>query len=255
MKTALVTGASRGIGKAVALLLAKQGYTVGVNYLKNRAAALRTVTEILSSGGDASELPFDVGDFLQVKSGIEAFVSKYKRLDVLVLNAGISHFGLLDDVSEEEYEAVMRTNLKGAYNCVKAAAPYMTGAGKGSIVAVSSVWGETGASCEAVYSASKAGVVGLVKALAKEYALAGVRVNCVSPGFVGTEMNDRLSEKERGGIFGADSDEPRRLSGGNCPCSCFSRRRRLVIHHRSGFVRQRRTVYIIIIQHNKEFFL
>ena len=197
MKTALVTGASRGIGKAVALLLAKQGYTVGVNYLKNRAAALRTVTEILSSGGDASELPFDVGDFLQVKSGIEAFVSKYKRLDVLVLNAGISHFGLLDDVSEEEYEAVMRTNLKGAYNCVKAAAPYMTGAGKGSIVAVSSVWGETGASCEAVYSASKARVVGLVKALAKEYALAGVRVNCVSPGFVGTEMNDRLSEKER----------------------------------------------------------
>ena len=142
MKTALVTGASRGIGKAVALLLAKQGYTVGVNYLKNRAAALRTVTEILSSGGDASELPFDVGDFLQVKSGIEAFVSKYKRLDVLVLNAGISHFGLLDDVSEEEYEAVMRTNLKGAYNCVKAAAPYMTGAGKGSIVAVSSVWGK-----------------------------------------------------------------------------------------------------------------
>lgn len=130
MKTALVTGASRGIGKAVALLLAKQGYTVGVNYLKNRAAALRTVTEILSSGGDASELPFDVGDFLQVKSGIEAFVSKYKRLDVLVLNAGISHFGLLDDVSEEEYEAVMRTNLKGAYNCVKAAAPYMTGAGQ-----------------------------------------------------------------------------------------------------------------------------
>ena len=124
MKTALVTGASRGIGKAVALLLAKQGYTVGVNYLKNRAAALRTVTEILSSGGNASELPFDVGDFLQVKSGIETFVSKYKRLDVLVLNAGISHFGLLDDVSEEEYEAVMRTNLKGAYNCVKAAAPY-----------------------------------------------------------------------------------------------------------------------------------
>ena len=134
---------------------------------------------------------------MQVKSGIEAFVSIYKRLDVLVLNAGISHFGLLDDVSEEEYEAVMRTNLKGAYNCVKAAAPYMTGAGKGSIVAVSSVWGETGASCEAVYSASKAGVVGLVKDLAKEYALAGVRVNCVSPGFVGTEMNDRLSEKER----------------------------------------------------------
>ena len=250
MKTALVTGASRGIGKAVALLLAKQGYTVGVNYLKNRAAALRTVTEILSSGGDASELPFDVGDFLQVKSGIEAFVSKYKRLDVLVLNAGISHFGLLDDVSEEEYEAVMRTNLKGAYNCVKAAAPYMTGAGKGSIVAVSSVWGETGASCEAVYSASKAGVVGLVKALAKEYALAGVRVNCVSPG------NERQTvRKGEGGIFGADSDEPRRLSGGNCPCSCFSRWRRLVIHHRSGFVRQRRTVYIIIIQHNKEFFL
>lgn len=114
-----------------------------------------------------------------------------------MLNAGVSEFGLLSDSTDDEYERVMQTNLKGVYNCVKAAAPIMTCAGRGSIVAVSSVWGETGASCEAIYSASKAGVIGMVKALAKEYALAGVRVNCVSPGYVSTDMNQRLTEQEK----------------------------------------------------------
>ncbi|MBS1416471.1 MAG: 3-oxoacyl-ACP reductase FabG [Clostridia bacterium] len=197
MKTVLITGASRGIGRAAALLLASRGYSVGVNFLKNKPKALQTVNEILSAGGDACEFCFDVGDFRQVKNGIDAFIARYKKIDALVLNAGVSEFGLLSDSTDDEYERVMQTNLKGVYNCVKAAAPIMTCAGRGSIVAVSSVWGETGASCEAIYSASKAGVIGMVKALAKEYALAGVRVNCVSPGYVSTDMNQRLTEQEK----------------------------------------------------------
>lgn len=197
MKTVLVTGASRGIGRATALLLAAQGYTVGVNYIKNKKAAAETVNAIIQNGGDASEFCFDVGDFNQTKKSIDAFVEKYKKIDALVLNAGISESGLLVDTTEDMYERVMGTNLKGIYNCVKAAAPYMLHRGSGSIVAVSSVWGEMGASCETVYSASKAGVIGMVKALAKEYALAGIRVNCVSPGYIDTEMNAGLTEQEK----------------------------------------------------------
>ena len=162
----------------------------------------RTVTEILSSGGDASELPFDVGDFLQVKSGIEAFVSKYKRLDVLVLNAGISHFGLLDDVSEEEYEAVMRTNLKGAYNCVKAAAPYMTGAGKGSIVAGFFRMGGNGRFLRRLLTPlPKRESSDWSRLLPRNTLWRECAVNCASSRLCRhSGMNDRLSEKEGGDV-------------------------------------------------------
>ena len=192
MKVALITGASGGIGEAISRLFAKNGYFVGVHCNKNRESASELAKEICGE-----VLNFDVRDEKKTAESIKAFIEKYGKVDVLVNNAGIAgKIKPLIDTTEEEYDSVTDTNLKGAYIVTKSVLPSMISRG-GSIVNVSSMWGIAGGSCEAIYSASKAAIIGFTKALAKEYSGANIRVNAVAPGFIDTKMNDCISEKDK----------------------------------------------------------
>ena len=192
MKTVLVTGASGGIGGAISRLFARYGYKVGVNYNNNKDVAERLANEI---GGEA--IKFDVSDGSATENAVKDFINRYGRIDALINNAGVA-LGIkpIIDVSEEEFDFAFGVNVKGVYNTVKAVLPHMIGRG-GSIVNVSSMWGISGGSCEAVYSATKAAVIGFTKALAKEYANSGVRINAVAPGLIDTAMNDNLSNSDK----------------------------------------------------------
>jgi 3-oxoacyl-[acyl-carrier protein] reductase len=180
MKRALVTGASRGIGAACARALAREGYFVGVNYVASREKAEQLAEEL---GGVA--LKADVSETSQVRGMFEQFGDA----DVLVCNAGVAMNGLITDGEDTQWRRVLDVNLTGAIACCRAAIPHMVRHQWGRIILVSSVWGVCGAACEAVYSASKAGLVGLCRALAKELGPSGVTVNCVAPGVIDTEMN------------------------------------------------------------------
>ncbi|SHI10698.1 3-oxoacyl-[acyl-carrier protein] reductase [Sporobacter termitidis DSM 10068] len=188
MKTALVTGASRGIGAACVRSLAADGYDVTVNYLKSEDAALHLAREL---GGAAVRA--DVSDSAQVRRLFEEIAPP----DVLVCSAGASLIKLLTDTSEAEWRQLLELNLGGVINCCQAAIPSMVRKKSGRIIVVSSVWGVVGASCEAVYSASKAALIGLVKSLAKELGPSGITVNCVAPGVIETDMNAALDEATR----------------------------------------------------------
>ncbi|MBQ7642962.1 MAG: SDR family oxidoreductase [Clostridia bacterium] len=192
MKTVLITGASGGIGVALCRKFASEGYIVGVNYNKNA----RSATEISKEVGGLL-LPFDVTDGAAAERGIKEFAEKCGHIDALVNNAGVAiPIKPLLDVTDEEYEMAFSVNVKGVYNCTKSVLPYMLGRG-GSIVNISSMWGITGGSCEAVYSATKGAVIAFTKALAKEYVGANIRVNAVAPGFIDTKMNSALSPEDR----------------------------------------------------------
>jgi 3-oxoacyl-[acyl-carrier protein] reductase len=182
-KTALITGASRGIGAACARALASAGYRVVINYLKSETAARDLAAEL---GGAAVRA--DVSEAAQVKRMFEIIDPP----DVLVCNAGASLLKLFTDTAETEWRALLDLNLGGVLSCCQAAIPSMVRKKQGRIVIVSSVWGVTGASCEAVYSASKAALIGLTKSLAKELGPSGVTVNCVAPGVIDTDMNAQL---------------------------------------------------------------
>lgn len=195
-KRAVVTGASRGIGKEIALLLGKNGYTVLVNYRKNKEAAEEVVALIRENGGWAKAFCADVSKRREAFSLIEAAEKELGGIDILVNNAGISQTKLFTDVSEEELEDVLASNLKSAFYTAQAAEPLMRHQGFGRIINIASVWGEEGASMEAAYSASKAGLIGLTKALAKELAPSGITVNAVSPGVIKTDMLAQYSEDE-----------------------------------------------------------
>ena len=191
-KIALVTGGSRGIGKAISEKLAENGYTVCVNYTKSKELAENLARQI-----DGFAVCADVSDKSQVKSMVSGIINKFKKIDLLVNNAGISRIDLFDAISDEISENILSTNLGGTLNCSRAVIPYMLSAKSGNIVNISSMWGEVGASCEVDYSASKAGIIGFTKALAKEVGLSGIRVNCVSPGVILTDMNLKtLSESD-----------------------------------------------------------
>ncbi|MBR1867241.1 MAG: SDR family oxidoreductase [Clostridia bacterium] len=191
MKSVLITGGSGGIGGNTALAFARRGYFVGVNYFSDEKSAAEIARK---TSGVA--VKFDVTDFGQVEKGIADFVKKSGRLDALVLNAGVCiPIKPILDVSEEEFDKVFSVNVKGVFNCVKAALPYMLERG-GSVVVVSSMWGLSGGSCEAVYSASKSAVIGMTKALAKEYSSANIRINAVAPGLIDTKMNDVIDKKD-----------------------------------------------------------
>lgn len=187
MKIALVTGASRGIGAAVARRLARDGCTVVVNYTHSREKAENLAREL---GGLA--LPCDVSDPAQVETMVDTVLEKFCQLDILVCNAGVAWQGLIQDMGDEDYRRVMGTDLDGTFYCCRAALPQMIRQHHGRIVTVSSMWGQTGGACETAYSAAKAGVIGLTKALAKEVGPSGITVNCVAPGVIDTEMNARL---------------------------------------------------------------
>ena len=187
---ALVTGASRGIGAAAARRLAADGYTVIVHYHHTKEQAEQIAAEI---GGYA--ICADLGDFGQIDSMIEEIIRKYGRIDLLVNNAGIALTGLYQDISDADAIRLFQVNLGGTMHTAKRVLPYMLREHQGCIINTASVWGECGAACEVHYSAAKAAVIGFTKALAKEVGLSGIRVNCVSPGVIDTDMN-RMHDEE-----------------------------------------------------------
>ena len=187
-KTVLITGASRGIGAACARAFARAEYRVAVHYHHSEEAAVLLAQELCSSGGEAATVQADVCDSAAVNAMIARVQEQFGGIDVLVNNAGVALVKLLDETVDDEWRSVIDTNLSGVFYCCRAALPAMIRAHKGCIVNIASMWGEVGASCEAAYSASKAGVIGLTKALAKEVGPSGIRVNAVSPGVIMTDM-------------------------------------------------------------------
>ena len=201
-KIALVTGASRGIGRATAKLLAAQGAYVYVNYLGSEQAAQETVMEIKDSGGSAETVQCNVADFKQCQDMIADIMKKSGRLDILVNNAGITKDGLLMKMSEEDYDQVMDINLKGTFHTIRHASRYMLKQRSGKIINLTSVSGVLGNAGQANYSASKAGVIGLTKSAARELASRGICVNAVAPGYVQTDMTSVLSDQVREQMLG-----------------------------------------------------
>lgn len=196
-RIAVVSGGSRGIGAAVCRALARDGYTVIIDYRESREKAEALEKELKSSGFNAEAYCCDVRDEDAVKGLFEYVAGKYGRIDVLVNNAGISHYGLITDVSIMEWNDIFDTNVKGVFLMCREGLKSMISEKSGRIVNISSMWGICGASCEAAYSASKSAVIGLTKALAKEVGPSGITVNCVAPGAVQTDMMKELSEETR----------------------------------------------------------
>lgn len=194
-KVALVTGASRGIGRAIALALAAEGADVAVNYAGSEAAAKEVAAEIEAMGRKAFVIQADIAFTEASTAMVDAVVKEFGRVDVLVNNAGITRDGLLMRMKEEDWDAVITTNLKGVFNCTKAAIKYMMKQKSGNIVNISSIVGVMGNAGQANYCAAKAGVIGFTKATAKEVAARGIRVNAIAPGFIKTDMTSVLSEK------------------------------------------------------------
>lgn len=191
-KLALVTGGSRGIGKACAIELAKAGYDVVINYAGNVEAANKTVEEIKALGVEAAAYKFDVSNPEEVNANIAEIIEKYGRIDILVNNAGITRDGLFMRMSEENWNAVINTNLSSAFYVSQPVVKVMMKQRSGAIVNMASVVGVSGNAGQANYSAAKAGLIGLTKTLAKELGSRGIRVNAVAPGFINTDMTKDL---------------------------------------------------------------
>lgn len=193
MKTVLITGASRGIGAETARLFAQKGWAVAVNYRNSRKAAEELVSEIRKNGGTALAIPADVGDPEQVEALFQTAERELGQIEALVNNAGIAQQKLFTDLTDEDWDELFRVDVKGVFLCCRRALPAMIRRHRGVIVNISSMWGQVGASCEVHYSAAKAAVIGLTRALAKEVGPSGIRVNCIAPGVIQTEMNGNLT--------------------------------------------------------------
>lgn len=194
-KSALVTGASRGIGRSIALQLAEEGYNVAVNYAGSKEKAEAVVEEIKAKGVDSFAIQANVADADEVKAMTKEVVSQFGSLDVLVNNAGITRDNLLMRMKEQEWDDVIDTNLKGVFNCIQKATPQMLRQRSGAIINLSSVVGAVGNPGQANYVATKAGVIGLTKSAARELASRGITVNAVAPGFIVSDMTDALSDE------------------------------------------------------------
>lgn len=193
-KIALVTGASRGIGAAIAKALAKEGATVIVNYNGSKERADEVVNDIISQGGQAVAVCCNVSDFTACEEMVKEITDKFGRVDILVNNAGITRDGLIMRMSEKDYDDVLNTNLKGAFNTIRHLSRNFLKNKSGKIINISSVSGVMGNAGQANYSASKAGVIGLTKSVARELASRGICVNAVAPGFIETEMTKSMPE-------------------------------------------------------------
>ena len=194
-RIAVVTGASRGIGKAIALELASKGATVIINYNGSKERAELVQKEIEEKGGVAKAVQCNVADFDECENFIKEVIDEYGKIDILVNNAGITKDGLIMKMSEADFDDVINTNLKGTFNTIRFASRQMMKQRKGRIVNMTSVVGISGNAGQANYASSKAGVIGLTKSMAKELASRGVTVNAVAPGFIETEMTDVLSDE------------------------------------------------------------
>ena len=196
-KIALVTGASRGIGRGIALQLAREGWDVCVNYIQQREAAEAVAAQIRSIGQNAMAVQADVADGEAVNAMVRAVETQLGPVTLAVNNAGISGQGLFQDTSDEMWDRHMAVNLGGARNVIRAVLPHMLSEKSGCIVNISSIWGLRGASCEVAYACSKAAVIGLTRSLALELAPSGIRVNCVAPGCIDTDMVRVLGQETR----------------------------------------------------------
>ncbi|MBO5986930.1 MAG: 3-oxoacyl-[acyl-carrier-protein] reductase [Lachnospiraceae bacterium] len=194
---ALVTGASRGIGRAIAQKLAEQGATVIVNYSGSEQAAKETVEEILQKGGKAEEMKCDVSDFAACGDMISKVLEKYGRIDILVNNAGITRDNLILRMSETEYDGVMNVNLKGAFNTIRHASKAFIKQRSGRVINIASVSALLGNPGQANYAASKAGMSGLTRSVARELAVRGICVNAVAPGLIESDMTDQMPQKAK----------------------------------------------------------
>jgi 3-oxoacyl-[acyl-carrier protein] reductase len=204
-KIALVTGGSRGIGKAAAQLLARQGARVIITYAKDEAAARQTVEAIEAAGGAAEAERLDVGSFVQAESAVAAVAKRAGKLDILVANAGISIDGLLLRLREQDVDSILSVNVKGALACAQGAIKPMVRARSGRIIFVSSVVGQMGNAGQVAYAASKAALIGAAKSLAREYASRGITVNALAPGYVDTDMTAKLEPAQREAMLAAVS--------------------------------------------------
>lgn len=200
-KTALVTGASRGIGRAIALQLADAGADVAVNYAGSENAAAEVVREIEAMGRRAFRVRADVSQAAEAEAMVAEALETFGKLDILVNNAGITRDNLIMRMKEEEFDQVIATNLKGVFNCIKAVTRPMMKQRSGRIINISSVVGVLGNPGQANYVAAKAGVIGLTKATARELASRGITVNAVAPGFIETDMTDKLSADTRSALL------------------------------------------------------
>lgn len=196
-QVALVTGASRGIGRAIAVELAREGWAVCVNYLKHWEAAESLVRQLRDGGHMAIAVGADVADRQAVEAMVRATKAELGPVDLLVNNAGISRQGLFQDTDDETWDRTLAVNLTGARNTAKAVLPHMLSEKRGCIINISSIWGLRGASCEVAYACSKAAIIGLTRSLALELAPSGIRVNCVAPGCIETDMVRALGEETR----------------------------------------------------------
>ncbi len=194
-RVALVTGASRGIGRAIALELAKRGAAVIINYNSSAQSAAEVVAQIEAEGGKAAAFQADVSDFEQAGKLVKFAIDTFGKLDILVNNAGITRDGLIMMMKEDDWDAVLNTNLKSTFNCAKAAVRHMMRKRYGRIINIASVAGQMGNPGQTNYSASKAGQIGFTKALAREVASRNVTVNAIAPGFVDTEILDALPKE------------------------------------------------------------
>lgn len=193
-QTVLITGGSRGIGSATAVLFGKKGYQVAVNYKNNQDAAEKTALEITNNGGTAEIFKADVSENKEVTAMIQQVSHTFGDIDIMVNNAGIAQQKLFTDITIDEWKEMIDTNLSSVFYCCHGVLPSMLKNHHGRIINISSIWGETGGSCEVHYSAAKAGVIGLTKALAKEVAPSGITVNCITPGVILTDMMQGFDE-------------------------------------------------------------
>ena len=199
-KTVLITGASRGIGRACALAFGKAGWNVAVHYGQSGQAARALVRELQDLGCDADLFRADVRDPTQVQACAAAAVGRFCRIDALVCCAGVAQQKLLCDITDSDWDAMLGADLSGVFYFDRAVLPAMLRAQKGAIVHISSVWGVHGASCETHYSAAKAGLIGLTKALAKEEGPSGITVNCVAPGVIETDMMAAFTAEDKAAL-------------------------------------------------------
>lgn len=195
-KTVLITGASRGIGRATALRFAQEGYNIVVNYLRSVDAAYNLLHELQDYPCKAILIQADITNRVQVRGMVSQSITQFGTIDVLVNNSGIAQQKLFTDITEDEWNNMFDVNVKGAFHCCQFVLPGMIHRKEGRVINVSSMWGVTGASCEVHYSASKAALIGMTKALAKEVGPSGITVNCVAPGVIDTDMNASLRPED-----------------------------------------------------------
>ena len=199
-KVALVTGGAKGIGAAIVKKLCEDGFSVAINYNSSEQRAKALCSECALNGFTVIAVKCDVSSPDEVREMFRETEERLGPVSVLVNNAGVSLWGLFDMTTDTQWHDTINANLTGTFNCIRQAIPSMLKSKYGRIINISSVWGQTGASCEAVYSASKAGIIGLTKALGKEYAPSGITVNCIAPGVIDTDMMSRFSDDEKAAI-------------------------------------------------------